>query len=160
LYTLSTAVFWRHKCQFIFLCPTKLLIIVIDHFRIKCLSSSKISAILCVLYFLFLNVFILSWKTCQLMWENLVFLVIFDTCDLVYNWFISLLPPIVFDNLFGLNKDGFLNRNNKRKKSILKLNILYISGADVNITFSIKLYKGQEMSIIFSSFYLNHFKIW
>jgi len=36
---------------------------------------------------------------------------------------------------------------------------LYISGADVNITFSIKLYKGQEMSIIFSSFYLNHFNI-
>ena len=28
------------------------------------------------------------------------FLVIFDTCDVVYNWFISLLPPIVLDNLF------------------------------------------------------------
>ena len=27
--------------------------------------------------------------------------VIFDTCDVVYNWFISLLPPIVLDNLFG-----------------------------------------------------------
>ncbi len=33
------------------------------------------------------------------MWENSVFLVIFDTCDVVYNWYISLLPPI--DNLFG-----------------------------------------------------------
>ena len=33
--------------------------------------------------------------------ENIVFLVIFDTCDVVYNWVISLLPPIVLDNLFG-----------------------------------------------------------
>ena len=33
------------------------------------------------------------------MWENFV-LVIFDTCDVVYNWSISLLPPIVLDNLF------------------------------------------------------------
>ena len=32
--------------------------------------------------------------------ENIVFLVIFDTCDVVYNWFISMLPPIVLDNLF------------------------------------------------------------
>ena len=32
------------------------------------------------------------------------FLVIFDTCDVVYNWSISLLPPIVFDNLFALNQ--------------------------------------------------------
>ena len=40
-------------------------------------------------------IFIKSWKTSQLMWENFVFLVIFDTCDVVYNWFISLLPPIV-----------------------------------------------------------------
>jgi len=37
------------------------------------------------------------------MWENFAFLVIFDTCDVVYNWFISLLPPIVLDNLFGVN---------------------------------------------------------
>ena len=28
------------------------------------------------------------------------FLVIFDTCDVVYNWLISLLPPIALDNLF------------------------------------------------------------
>ena len=33
------------------------------------------------------------------MGENVVFLVIFDTCDVVYNWFISLLPSIVLDNL-------------------------------------------------------------
>ena len=30
-----------------------------------------------------------------------VFLVIFGTCDVVYNWFISLLPPILLDNLYG-----------------------------------------------------------
>ena len=35
--------------------------------------------------------------------ENFVFLVMFDTCDVMYNWFISLLPPVVLDNLFGLN---------------------------------------------------------
>ena len=33
--------------------------------------------------------------------RNLVFLVIFDTCDVMHNWSISLLPPIVLDNLFG-----------------------------------------------------------
>ena len=27
--------------------------------------------------------------------------VIYDTCDVVYNWSISPLPPIVLDNLFG-----------------------------------------------------------
>ena len=34
------------------------------------------------------------------MGENFAFLVIFDTCDVVYNWYISLLPPIVLNNLF------------------------------------------------------------
>ena len=56
---------------------------------------------ICVLYFLILHFFISSWKTCQLMFENFFFLVIFDTCDVAYNWFISLLPPILLDNLFG-----------------------------------------------------------
>ena len=36
------------------------------------------------------------------MGENVFFLVIFDTCDVMYNWSISLLPPIVLDNLFDL----------------------------------------------------------
>ena len=67
-----------------------------DNFRIKCLSYSEISA----LYFLFLHFFVESWKTCQLLWENLVFFVIFDTFDVMYHWSISLLPPIVLDNLF------------------------------------------------------------
>ena len=35
--------------------------------------------------------------------ENFVFLVIFDTYDVMYNWPISLLPPIVLDNLFEMN---------------------------------------------------------
>ena len=42
------------------------------------------------------------WK---LMWENLVFLVLFDTCDVVYHWSISLLQSIVLDNLLGINQD-------------------------------------------------------
>ena len=36
------------------------------------------------------------------MGENVVLLVIFDTCDVMYNWFISMLPPIVLDNLFEI----------------------------------------------------------
>ena len=36
----------------------------------------------------------------SIMWENLVFVVIFDSCDVVYIWSISLLLPIVLDNLF------------------------------------------------------------
>ena len=35
------------------------------------------------------------------MGENIVFLLIFGTCDVVYNWSISLLPPIVLEYLFG-----------------------------------------------------------
>ena len=37
------------------------------------------------------------------MGENIVFLLIFGTCDVVYNWFISLLPHIVLDNLFWVD---------------------------------------------------------
>ena len=32
--------------------------------------------------------------------QNVVFHVIFDTCDVMYNYSISLLPPIVFGYLF------------------------------------------------------------
>ena len=35
------------------------------------------------------------------MWENSISFVIFDTYDVIFNWSISLLPPIVLDNLFG-----------------------------------------------------------
>ena len=33
---------------------------------------------------------------------NFVFLDMFDTCDVMYIWSISLLPPIVLDNLYLL----------------------------------------------------------
>ena len=46
-----------------------------------------------------------SLKTFQLMRENVVFLVIFDTCDVICI-IGPLLPPIVLDNLFGLYKQG------------------------------------------------------
>ena len=39
------------------------------------------------------------------MFENFVFLVIFDTCDVVYNYSISMLPPIVLDNLFAQDSE-------------------------------------------------------
>jgi len=41
-----------------------------------------------------------SWKTLKIILEHFVFLVIFETCDVVYNSPISLLPPIVLDDLF------------------------------------------------------------
>ena len=53
---------------------------------------SEIRAILCSLFYVF-TVFHLSLKTCQLMRENVVFLDIFDTCDVMYYWSISLLAP-------------------------------------------------------------------
>ena len=37
------------------------------------------------------------------MGENVVFPVKFDTCDVMYNLSISLLPPIVLDNIFAVN---------------------------------------------------------
>ena len=36
--------------------------------------------------------------------ENVVFLIIFDTCDVMFNWSISLLLPIVLDNQFDINE--------------------------------------------------------
>jgi len=69
------------------------------NFRIKCLSYSKIIAILCVLYFLF-YIFYLNLENMLTKVRNFVFLVIFDTCDVMYHLPVSLLPPIVLDNLF------------------------------------------------------------
>ena len=60
----------------------------------------------CVLYFLFLRFFIQFWKTCQLIGENVVFPVIFDTCDVMYNWSLYLLETIVLDSLFVIAKYG------------------------------------------------------
>ena len=48
------------------------------------------------------------------MWKNFVIFVIFDTYDVVCNWFITLLPPIVLDNLFGMiqlwSSQSFISR--------------------------------------------------
>ena len=35
------------------------------------------------------------------------FLVVFDTCDVLYNWSISLLPTIVLENLFEFEHGTF-----------------------------------------------------
>ena len=51
------------------------------------------------------SVFILFYLILENMSNNvgkLVFLVIIDTCDVMYHWSISLLPPIVLGNLFVL----------------------------------------------------------
>ena len=71
MYILSTAVFLRHKCQLDFVSDK--IINNSDHFGIKCLSYFKTSAILCVLYFLFLHFFIWSGKICQQMWKQFSF---------------------------------------------------------------------------------------
>ena len=42
---------------------------------------------------------------------------IFDTCDVVYNWFISLLPPIVIDNLSGTLYNYILKSRKPQIKS-------------------------------------------
>ena len=55
--------------------------------------------------------------------DNFVFLVIFDTCDVVYNWFISLLPPIVLYNLFVLNE----NPLSHKKTTSYDLSVLLIN---------------------------------
>ena len=83
----------------------------------------------CVLYFLFLHFFIWSWKTCQLMLENFVFLVIFDTCDVVYNWSIRFLffSGTILD--FGL----------KRKFHEFQENLSWISNL-ILVTFSASVY--------------------
>ena len=52
----------------------------------------------------FIFCFYIFYLILEKIWENFVFLVTFDTCDVVYNWFIYMLPPIVLDNLFGSNK--------------------------------------------------------
>ena len=44
--------------------------------------------------------------------ENVVFLIIFDTCDVMFNWSISLLLPIVLDNL------NLTLMNNLQKKKL------------------------------------------
>ena len=58
------------------------------------------------------------------MWENFVFLVKFDTCDVLYNWSISLLPHIVLDNLFVSNSVKILLLTSFKLE---KLNLKWLS---------------------------------
>ena len=46
---------------------------------------------------------------------------IFDSCDVVYNWSISLLPRIVFDNLFCIKilKRVFIKKQMHDKNTVL-----------------------------------------
>ena len=83
-----------------FLCPAKLLKIVIILEWSAYLTVKYVQLYVLFIFCFYLHFFIYSWKTCQLMWEIFIFLVIFDTCDVVYNGSISLLPPVVLDNLF------------------------------------------------------------
>ena len=46
------------------------------------------------------------------MWNIFVFLLIFYTYDVVYNWSISLLAPIVLNNLYGLTMKSTIVLNN------------------------------------------------
>ena len=98
------------------MCATLLSIIVM----LKLLSYSEISAIFCSfsVFTLFLNL-----ETSQLFGENAVILVIFGTCDVICNWSISLLPPIVLDNLFNLNQFSpfiFLLARTLRPNKVIK----------------------------------------
>ena len=68
-------------------------------YHVRILISDDVFSLVSVFPLFYLK----SWKTCQLMCENFVFLVIFDTFEVVYDWSISLLPPIILDNLFGQN---------------------------------------------------------
>ena len=64
-----------------------------DYFRIKCLFYSKCN-FMCSLFSVFIFFYTILEK-CQ----NFIFLVIFDTCDVVYYWSISLLPPKRINNI-------------------------------------------------------------
>ena len=63
------------------------------------------------------------------MGENVV-LVIFDTCDVMYSWFIFLLPPIVLNNLFGLSTVFLLYKYNN---NCLVLSPTYLFEKDYNL---------------------------
>ena len=80
------------------MCPTKLLIILI----IKRLFYSEINAILRSIF----SGFPLFYLILENM-STVVFLVIFDTFDVKYNLSISLLSPVVLDNLFDFANYSF-----------------------------------------------------
>ena len=66
----------------------------------------------------FYVLFIFCLYTFYLILENIstnvkkfLFFVLFDTCDVVYDWFISLLPPIVLNNLLMVPIKLFSNES-------------------------------------------------
>ena len=62
-----------------------------------CLSYSELSAILCSLFSVFTLFYLMLENMSTKNRDDVVFLVIFDTCDVVYNWSISLmLPPKLY----------------------------------------------------------------
>ena len=81
------------------------------------------------------------------MWENFVFLVIFDTCDVVHNWFISLLPPIVLDNLFDfpyliIFPRSILIENSSRSSEIVTQQYMF-KGFLLQVRFTMVSFKGS-----------------
>ena len=64
-----------------------------DNFGIQSFSCGIISAILCSLFSVFKLLYLIFGNISTNI-GNFVFLVIFDICAVVYNWFISLLPPL------------------------------------------------------------------
>ena len=109
-YTLAIPILLRHKCQQFYVSDK---IINNNDKIIKCVSYSEISAILSSL----ISVYKAFYLILENMGENVVFLVIFDTCDVMYNWSISLLPPIVLDNLFEF--DVSLSVSSARVQNLL-----------------------------------------
>ena len=90
--------------------PRKLLTIVI----IMCLSYRHISETLCSLFSAF-TLFYLILENVSTNERNDVFFVIFHNYDVMYNRSISLLPPIILDNLFLFFnlESGFIITNNR-----------------------------------------------
>jgi len=75
-----------------------------DNFGIKWLFYGKIFSVFTLFYLILEN---MSTNV-----RKFLFPCLFDTCDVEYNLSISLLPPIVLDNLFALH---ILLRNSQKK---------------------------------------------
>ena len=84
LNTLSTSLFLHQKCQFSFV--LKKIFEKSDHFRIKCLFYSKISAFLFVLYFLSLHFYIINLgkniNYCQKISFTMLYLTLVTQCNI------------------------------------------------------------------------------
>ena len=79
--------------------------------------------------------------------NNFVFLVIFDTCSVVSNWYISLLPPIVLDNPFALNSWVYCEiRTNQIKSPQRTVYYMYIVHNNIPIRHVDNVIQIQEIS--------------